>query len=120
MAGAIPENNFDLSSFNLMGGYWTFEPWGVGSGMAETILPPPPNARVYLTDSENWNILFTARVTRQTYNHKTGLYHSELKDAMSTIFPEGIEFEETNSNDIMYELADAVDEWFDEGGGPSV
>jgi len=43
----IPETDlFNLAEYQLLGGVFTFESWGVCSGIVETLLPPPVNAKI--------------------------------------------------------------------------
>lgn len=109
----MPE--YDLMGYGLLGGYWTFEPWAVGSGMIETLSPPPLNGKVYLKDIEGVELIFSARVVSQGFDHKTKLYRSELKDAVSAIYKNGVEFTDEDSDAILTEIATGAGETYDDG-----
>ena len=109
MAGGLPEvTESNLLNYTIIEGEFTFEPWAIGSGMVTTVLPLPLNGMVYLTTIDGANRLFTARVVRRQYNHKTGLYVSELKDAVSAVYKNGVEFESETDDDILSEIAEGA------------
>ena len=116
MAGGLPEETeYDLSDYTIIGGEFTFEPWAIGSGTVTTILPPPLYGTVYLKTIDGENRLFTAKIVRRQYNHKTGLYVSELKDAVSAVYKNGVEFESETDDDILSEIAEGAGIYYSRG-----
>lgn len=119
MAGGLPvSEEYNLLDYGLLDGYLTFEPWAVASGMATTALPPPLNGKVFLETIDGADRIFTARVVRQQFNHKTGLYQSELRDAFSSVYKNGVEFVSETADDILSEIAEGAGEYYT-GGTPA-
>ncbi|MCK9327080.1 MAG: hypothetical protein M0P69_16425 [Bacteroidales bacterium] len=58
----------------------------------------------YFLHPETYDQLFLGYVTSQHYDHKRGIYQSELKDAVSTFYKNDVEFSAGTAGEVMEEI----------------